>query len=82
MRLPAESISRVEAILQEYVNNPPEDSDFRFEGKPEDYKHPYWDMVRELKDDRYMASLPGYLAVPILQRVLGDLTALGYQSAD
>ncbi len=47
-----------------------------------DYKHPYWDMVRELKDDQMMASLHGYEAVPILQRILGDLTALGYDSPD
>ena len=81
MKLPAESIAYLEAVLQRYIqeltDNPPEETEF-----DEDCKHFCWDMVRELKDDHYMASLPGYLAVPVLQQILGDLRVLGYQSAE
>lgn len=82
--VPAGTLSYVEMVLQRHIDNPPDppDGDFPNINDEGEYKHRYWDMVRELKDDRYMASLPGYFALPILQRVIGDLRALGYESAD
>jgi hypothetical protein len=75
----AETIAYMETVLQRYIDNPPEAPEHG-----EAYKSPYWDMVRELKDDCFMASLAGYLAIPILQKVLAGrgyaLTALGYES--
>jgi hypothetical protein len=49
-------------------------------------KHRLWDTLRELKGVSCMASIPGYLAIPVMRRVLAGrglaLTALGYESDD
>jgi len=80
--LSAESISYVETVLQRYIDDPPDDP--RCGASTDgDYKHPYWDMVRELKDDSYMAPLRGYVAIPTLIQIRPNvLTELGYDSPE
>src|SRR5450631_1289270 len=83
--IPAETVAHIEMVVQQYIaDGIPELVAERSFADPAsgDYKHPLWDMVRELKDDRHMASLPGYSAVPTLERVINDLTALGYSDVD
>ena len=45
-------------------------------------KHRDFDRIREVKGAETLASLPGHLAIPIMQRILAgmgmELTALGY----
>jgi len=81
--IPAEVVSEVETILEAHIGqeeHPVRDRD------GDDRRHKYWDMTRELKGVGYMASLPGYLIVPIIQKVLQargcSLVALGYDSED
>jgi hypothetical protein len=78
----AETISHVQSVIARHANAQLEESDYPFEGRSEDFKHRYWDMVRELKNDSNMVSLPGHLAIPVLRQVVGDLTALGYETED
>jgi hypothetical protein len=87
--IPEDSICHAEEVLSNYIDNLPEPDNHdlpnvlgdRADGE---YKNRHWDMVRELKDDSYMASLDGCLAVPILQHVLQglgyELTDLGYET--
>lgn len=86
--IPAEVVSEIETILEAGI------ADFKAGGWDHPAKdrddqrnhHRYWDMLREVKGVDYnMASLPGYMIVPILQRVLqargyDGLSSLGYDS--
>jgi hypothetical protein len=87
VNLSAESIGQIEEILlrhiEEMIPEDEDETDFRQTG---DYKHRYWDMTRELKEIRGIASLPGYLTMPLLQQVLKSqdrsLADLGYESEE
>jgi hypothetical protein len=81
--LSLETVSHVETVLQRYIDELPDDPCCGASKDGSDYKHPRWDMVRELKDDPYMAPQRGYEAIPVLQQIRPDvLTALGYDSPE
>ena len=86
--IPAEVVSELETILEAGIADLEQGGwDPLHDRWDDNNQHQYWDMIRELKGVQFMASMPGYEAIPIMQAVMrhrgyDGLSALGYESEE